>query len=151
MEIKNYGFAESSMKKLEDAHIDLRIILNEVKKVCMIDFDISSCYRTTNEQMKLYLSGKSQLDGITKKSKHQEYPSEAVDIYAYKYKSGGKASYTKHQLSYIAGVIQGVANYLYIHDKIYHIIRWGGNWDSDGWIIDDQTFQDLCHFELLKI
>ena len=31
---------------------------------------------------------------------------------------------------------------------IDHVIRWGGNWDSDGVIIRDQGFDDLVHFEL---
>jgi len=149
MNIKNYGFAESSKKRLEDAHSDLKLIFNEVKKVCMIDFDISEVHRPDVRQRYLFLTGKSEKDGIIKKSKHQSLPSEAVDIYAYK--PDGKGSYTKHQMCYIAGVIQSIANLLYIQGKISHIIRWGGNWDSDGEIITDQKFQDLCHFELLEV
>ena len=28
-------------------------------------------------------------------------------------------------------------------------VRWGGDWDGD-WDLDDQTFMDLAHFELLE-
>ncbi len=28
-------------------------------------------------------------------------------------------------------------------------VRWGGNWDMDEIIMDDQTFQDLGHFEIV--
>ena len=28
-------------------------------------------------------------------------------------------------------------------------IRWGGNWDMDSTIIDDQNFDDLPHFEIV--
>ena len=29
-------------------------------------------------------------------------------------------------------------------------IRWGGNWDMDQTIIDDQNFDDLPHFEIVE-
>ena len=29
----------------------------------------------------------------------------------------------------------------------YNNMRWGGDWDKD-FDLDDQTFNDLCHFEL---
>ena len=151
MIIKNYGFAESSKKMLEDAHPDAQLILIESKKYCMIDFDLSCVHRTKAKQLEAFLAGNSTRDGVAKKSKHQLLPSEAFDIYGYSYKKRGKASYTVHQMSYIAAVIQSTANRLYVEGKTSHIIRWGGNWDSDGYIIDDQEFQDLCHFELLKI
>jgi peptidoglycan L-alanyl-D-glutamate endopeptidase CwlK len=149
MKFKPYGFAESSVKRLEGVHEDLQIIFNEVKKYCMIDFDISCGHRTKQQQVALYTANKSKIDGISQKSKHQLYPSEAIDIYAYK--EDGKGSYTIHQMTYIAAVVQSVAIQLYSRGTIDHIIRWGGNWDSDGYIIDDQSFQDLCHFELMEV
>jgi peptidoglycan L-alanyl-D-glutamate endopeptidase CwlK len=39
---------------------------------------------------------------------------------------------------------------LLVEGKISHAIRWGGDWDSDD-IFDDQNFDDLPHFELVKI
>ena len=42
----------------------------------------------------------------------------------------------------MAGYIQATA------DKLGIKIRWGGDWDSDG-DLDDQTFMDLGHFELV--
>jgi len=144
-----YDYADSSKTRLKAVHPDLQLIMTTVKKYCTIDFDISCGARTTEEQQAAYFAGNSELDGIHKMSKHQLIPSEAVDIYAYK--EGGKASYTYHQLSYIAGVIQAVAIMLYSVGKTKHIIRWGGNWDQDGYIIDDQTFQDLGHFEIVEV
>ena len=90
--------------------------------------------------------GKSKIDGVNKKGKHNYCPSRAVDIYAY---YDGKAQYDITHMSYLAGVIIGVAKILYDDGEIDHEIRWGGNWDSDGKILIDQSFDDTPHFELI--
>jgi len=42
---------------------------------------------------------------------------------------------------YQAGLVIGVGR------ALGYNIRWGGNWDEDQVIIDDQNFDDLPHFE----
>ena len=42
---------------------------------------------------------------------------------------------------YMAGMIIGVGR------ALGHDLRWGGNWDEDQVIIDDQNFDDLPHIE----
>ena len=42
---------------------------------------------------------------------------------------------------YMAGLVIGVGR------TLGHDIRWGGNWDQDQIILDDQNFDDLPHFE----
>lgn len=42
---------------------------------------------------------------------------------------------------YMAGLVIGIGRTLGFD------IRWGGNWDEDQIIIDDQNFDDLPHFE----
>ena len=42
---------------------------------------------------------------------------------------------------YMAGLIIGVGR------ALGHDFRWGGNWDEDQIIIDDQDFDDLPHIE----
>lgn len=42
---------------------------------------------------------------------------------------------------YMAGIVIGVGR------TLGYNIRWGGNWDEDQVIIDDQNFDDLPHFE----
>lgn len=42
---------------------------------------------------------------------------------------------------YMAGLIIGTGR------ALGHDFRWGGNWDEDQIIIDDQNFDDLPHFE----
>jgi len=42
---------------------------------------------------------------------------------------------------YLAGLVIGVGR------ALGYNLRWGGNWDEDQVIIDDQNFDDLPHFE----
>ncbi len=144
-----YKFAKSSIKRLEEANEDLRIICYTVKERSGIDFDVSCSYRSIFDQNKVFKAGKSTIDGINNRGKHNTKPAEAVDIYCYTDK-GGKASYTVHQMSYLAGVFQAVSEELYESGITSHKIRWGGNWDSDGVLITDQEFDDLPHFEIIK-
>jgi len=44
---------------------------------------------------------------------------------------------------YMAGIVIGVGR------ALGYNIRWGGNWDEDQVIIDDQNFDDLPHFEYI--
>ena len=44
---------------------------------------------------------------------------------------------------YMAGLVIGVGRTLNFN------LRWGGNWDEDQIIIDDQNFDDLPHIEYL--
>jgi len=91
----------------------------------------------------------SKIDGINKKGKHNYNPSMAFDFYIYV--PGKKLSYDKLHLTFVAGLIIAVAKMLILDNKITHDIRWGGNWDSDGELISDQSFDDLPHIELIKL
>lgn len=144
-----YDFARSSKKMLLDADKDLHMVCYEVKKISKIDFDISCIYRSPSKQNEKFKQGKSKIDGIKNIGKHNKKPAEAADIYCYK-DHQSRASYSVHQMAYIAGLFDAVAHYLYHSGKISHLIRWGGNWDHDGIIITDQDFDDLPHFELYK-
>jgi peptidoglycan L-alanyl-D-glutamate endopeptidase CwlK len=142
-----FTFAKSSLKYLEKTHPDLKKICMRVKELSEIDFDISCSYRSLSEQNKLYKIGRSKIDGINNKGKHNVDPSEAVDIYSY---NGSKASYDSNNLSYMAGLFRAVSQSMYQLGEISHIIRWGGNWDQDGVLITDQGFDDLPHFEIVR-
>lgn len=141
-----YKFGKTSKQRLSTCHPDLILIMEEALKLSFVDFGIAQGYRTIEEQQKFFKEGKSKIDGINKKSKHNYNPSMAVDIFAY---YNGKAQWDVSHLSFLGGLITGVAMRLKQENKISHTIRWGGNWDSDGIIISDQTFQDLPHFELI--
>ena len=142
-----YKFGETSKKRLDTCHIDLQKICNEVIKY--YDFSILEGERTLEQQQIYFKEGKSKLDGIIKKSKHQSSPSMAVDIapYPIDFKNEDKA---KARFYHLAGYIQMASSLLYNKGEISHKVRWGGDWDSDK-DFKDQSFDDLPHFELKKI
>lgn len=141
-----YKFGKHSLTQLKTCHKDLQLILIVSLRVSDIDFGISEGHRSIEIQKKYYDEGKSKLDGINKLGKHNYKPSLAADYYAV---INGKASYDKETLSYLAGLFHGVSQMLYEQNKISHGIRWGGNWDMDGEILIDQTFDDRPHIELI--
>jgi len=120
--------------------------MNEAIKISDVDFGIAEGHRSLEKQLQYYNEGKSKLDGVNKKSKHNYTPSMAVDIYAY---FNNKASWDNEHLSYLAGIIHAVSETLFEQKIITHKIRWGGNWDIDGVILTDQSFDDRPHFELI--
>ena len=148
-----YNFGNSSTTKLETCHADLQKIMQLAISRSRIDFGISEGHRSLERQKQLFDEGKSKIDGIDKKGKHNFDPSEAVDIYVYHPDTElrSKLAYDKSSLSYIAGIIISCTEELIGKGEITHTIRWGGNWDKDGVIIQDQSFNDLPHFEIVEL
>lgn len=145
-----YKFGSGSLSKLETCHEDLQKILKLAISRSDIDFGISEGHRSLERQMQLFLEGKSKVDGVNKKGKHNYKPSLAADLYVYHpdLATRRKLAYDKSHLSYIAGVIKTCALELVEKGEISNTIRWGANWDSDGIIDYDQSFDDFPHFEL---
>lgn len=142
-----YNFSSTSRKRLGTCHPDLSRVMEAAIDVSDIDFGIAEGVRSVALQHEYYLRGKSKLDGVRNKSKHNIIPSLAVDIYAW---VDGKTCYDKETLSYLAGLIHGISELFYSESIINHRVRWGGNWDMDGTILIDQSFDDRPHFELIK-
>lgn len=142
-----YNFSGTSRRRLETCHKDLQMIMNVAISVSDIDFGIAEGHRSIEDQQRYFNEGKSKIDGINKLSKHNYTPSMAVDIYPY---FDGGAKWEKEHSSYLAGLIHGVSEMLFKEKLIEHKIRWGGNWDMDGIILLDQSFDDRPHFELIK-
>lgn len=142
----SYQFSNTSKERLSTADEDLQLIMKKAIGISKIDFGIAEGHRSVEKQQQYYREGKSKIDGINKKSKHNYNPSRAVDIYAY---VNGKANWDTQHLSYLSGLFEGIAYYLKEKGLISHDIRWGGNWDNDGIIMDDQSFDDLPHFEII--
>ena len=146
-----YKLGKGSLKKLESVHHDLVKIIKLAIARTPVDFGISEGHRTLDRQKELYDQGKSKIDGINKKGKHNYSPSLAIDLYAYHpdIEVRKKLAYDVPTLCIIAGVIISCADELKAKGDIKHSVRWGGNWDSDGVILYDQSFDDLPHFELV--
>lgn len=142
----SFKFSQTSLDRLATCHSDLKIIMMEAISVSNIDFGIAEGYRTIERQKDLFDKGLSKIDGVNKKGKHNYNPSLAVDIYPW---VNGAAKWDNEHLSYLAGLIHGVSEMLYNKNTITHHIRWGGNFDMDGEILE-QTFNDRPHFELIR-
>lgn len=125
-------FGRKSKERLYELDLELQEILQEAIK--HFDFTILCGHRTEDQQNALYPKN-------TKvkwpNSKHNAYPSLAVDVAPYPINWDDRERFT-----YLAGLIMGIAKMKGIE------IRWGGDWDSDT-ELDDNNFDDLPHFELL--
>ena len=140
-------FGNKSKRKLKSCHDDLQLICNEAIKT--IDFSVLEGHRSLKRQQKYFRQGRSKLDGIKTKSKHQSKPSRAVDIAPYPIDFKQKAK-SKARFYLLAGVMIQVSKKLLDDRKISHKLRWGGDWDSDKDFYD-QSFDDLPHFELVEV
>jgi len=150
--MSNYSFGKRSEKQLKTCHLDLQKILRLAISRSKIDFGISEGHRDIERQYQLFLEGKSKIDGLSIKGKHNEIPSLAADLYVYHNDTNTrrKLAYDKIHLAYIAGLIDSCARELFENAEVSHIIRWGANWDCDGVIDFDQSFDDYPHVELIK-
>lgn len=148
-----YSLGNASKEKLATCHTDLQKIITLAISMSKVDFGISEGQRSVKRQKELFDAGKSKIDGIKTLGKHNLTPSEAVDIYTYTPDAAmrQKIAYDRVHLGYIAGVIDAAAVILLEKKEVSHIIRWGANWDSNGVIDFDQSFDDYPHFELKAI
>ena len=135
-------FGRRSKERLKGVHPDLVNILNDVIKY--YDITILEGLRSADRQIDLYNDGKSKLDGVYKKSKHQL--GRAVDISPYPIDFEDTKGYM-----YLAGIMIATAKKLGVK------IRWGGDWNGDHKFSGranskrtdkSQRFDDLVHFEL---
>ena len=133
------SFSQESMKELSTCHIDLQVIFFNVVRT--FDCKVIEGYRNEERQNIAFQDGKSKLkypDG-----KHNNLPSMAVDVAPWPVDwKDIKRFY------YFAGYVMGIASKLKDEGKIEHSLRWGGDWDSDT-IVTDQQFNDLVHYELI--
>ena len=141
-------FSEKSLERLATCDKDLQLVMNTAIKVSRVDFGIDEGHRSVERQQQLYKQRPpvTTKDGIVFRSKHNYEPSRAVDIYPW---VNGAKNYRLDIMTYMAGLIEGISEILFLAGQTTHRIRWGGNWDMDGEIITDQTLIDTPHFELI--
>jgi len=101
------------------------------------DFSVISGRRYEEEQNELYRKGLSKLQ--FPQSTHNSNPSEGVDVapYPINWKD-------TRRFDILSGRIMHEANVIGVK------IRWGGDWDSDNDVLD-QNFNDVGHYELITI
>jgi len=135
-------YSETSKDRLKTCHRDLQRIFANV----IIDYDctIVCGHRDKEDQDKAFAEGKSKLK--YPRSRHNQNPSMAVD--AAPYEPGQGIDWKPRQMAYFAGYVKATADSLFRMGIISHRIRCGIDWDSDN-DIDDETFIDAPHFELV--
>ena len=125
-------FSKKSLSKLETCDKRLQdLFLRVVKK---FDCTILEGHRGKDRQNKLFNEGKSKLK--YPKGKHNSLPSKAVDVAPYPIDWNDRERFT-----YFAGYVLGIAYQMGLK------IRWGGDWDMDTQV-KDNNFDDLPHFEI---
>lgn len=134
-------FSKTSKKRLANCHKDLQALFFEVVK--NYDCTIVCGYRGKEDQERAFSEKKSKVHFPN--SKHNVFPSLAVDAASFEVNS---IDWTVRQAIYFAGYVKGVADQLFDKGIMKHKIRVGADWDNDN-DIDDQTFNDYPHFELI--
>ena len=124
-------FSHTSAKKLSTCNIALQNLFDEV--IRHFDCTVLEGVRTQDRQDELVKAGKSQ----THHSKH--LTGNAIDVAPYPIDWADT-----QRFHYFAGFVKGIAAAMGIS------VRWGGDWDNDT-EVDDNTFDDLPHFELKEV
>mgnify|MGYP003152195076 FL=1 len=122
-------FGSRSRRRLKGVDAKLVNVLNETIK--LMDITVIEGVRSKKRQAELLKKGATKV----KYSKHME--GKAVDVapYPIQWKD-------RERFHYMGGIVRGVASQMGIK------VRWGGDWDSDG-EIKDNNFDDLVHIELV--
>jgi peptidoglycan L-alanyl-D-glutamate endopeptidase CwlK len=140
-----YHYSKKSQAKLDTCDHDLQVLANEVLKYH--DASVVWGHRNEEEQERMFRKKVSKLH--FPRSKHNSYPSRAIDLVAYVPSLGGQVWTVKYSL-YFAGLVLGIADMLYAQGKMTHKVRWGGNWSSKRDVSFTKVrFYDGYHFELV--
>jgi hypothetical protein len=122
-------FGSRSRRRLKGVDAKLVNVLNETIK--LMDITVIEGVRSKKRQAELLKKGATKV----KYSKHME--GKAVDVAPYPIQWDDR-----ERFHYMGGIVRGVASQMGIK------VRWGGDWDSDG-EIKDNNFDDLVHIELV--
>jgi len=126
-------FSKASALKLASCDERIQRVFNEVIK--HFDCVIVEGHRGREDQNRYYNEGKSKL--AWPQGEHNSIPSKAVD--AVPYPINWKDI---NRICYFAGYVMATALSMGIK------LRWGKDWDGDT-DLNDQTFQDGPHFEIV--
>jgi len=158
-----FTLSTNSKAKYETLHEDLRLLISEALKYSTIDFGLSEGARSVETQQEYFQRGRTKIDGqwvitdkskvityvdgVVKKGKHNYTPSMAFDFYVYI--PGKSMSYDPTHLTALGYMFVVLGNKLFDEGIITHKIRWGGNFDMDGEILEVGSFRDSPHVELV--
>jgi peptidoglycan L-alanyl-D-glutamate endopeptidase CwlK len=130
-----YPYSASSAEKLGTCDPRLQRVF--LRAADFWDITIMEGHRSVERQKALFRTGASKIDGVRRKGNHNYSPSRAVDA------APLPLDWRDTQRFYQFGwAIVGLARSMGV------MLRWGGDWDSDG-DTSDQVFNDLVHFEVV--
>jgi len=129
-----YTLSESSLTELETCDPSLVRVVMEVAPI--FNIRVIQGHRGRDLQNQLFEKGLSKVRWPN--SKHNVKPSLAADIVPYPIDWNDLKRFY-----YLGGLMAAVG----VRKRTP--IRWGGDWNQNG-IFTDQTFHDLCHFELFE-
>ncbi|WP_287373972.1 M15 family metallopeptidase [Prosthecochloris sp.] len=133
-------FSALSNERLGECDFRLQRLFREV--IRHFDCVVLCGHRNRVEQERAFSEGKSKVGWP--KSKHNKYPSHAVDVAPYDMPPVGPVNWQdRERMTFFAGFVLGTAKQLGIN------IRWGGDWDRDTQVRDN-SFDDLVHYELVE-
>lgn len=143
----SYSYSNESERVWNQLDKDLQLIFSVVLNG--MDHKLLVGHRNKEDQQEAYESGNSQVQWPN--SYHNSYPSMAVDATPYpvpeKWGEHSRDEYEKFR--YFAFYVLGVADVLYKIGAIEHQLEWGGDWDND-MDVTDNNFNDLLHFQLRR-
>ena len=122
-------FSKRSLRRLNTCNPKLQYLFKEVVK--HFDCSIIEGKRSLEEQKELLN------EGATKTLDSAHLTGRAVDVYPYPVDFEDRDRW-----HYFGGYVLGTARQFGID------VIWGGDWDNDT-KTKDNTFDDLCHFELI--
>lgn len=132
-------FSQSSLSQLATCHPELQLLFKEV--INHFDCKVLEGYRNQADQEKAFAAGNTKLHYPN--GNHNKRPSMAADVSPYPVNWND----TK-RFYWFGGFVMGIATQLKDEGKMKYNVRFGGDWDSDK-DINDQSFNDLVHFELV--
>lgn len=134
---ERHRFGKRSVYALDTVEPALRAVCYEALEAAPFDLTVTCGRRSQADQEKAVAEGRSKVHWPHGKHNAAEgCLSRAVDIHPY------PIDWKDTRRYYIlAGVMLALAHRRGIK------IRFGGDWDGDG-DLTDQTFNDLCHYEL---
>ena len=127
-------FSQRSLDRLSTCDNRLQLVFNKV--IQHFDCTIIQGYRPREEQEQAFRNGRTKVHWPN--SKHNKQPSLAVDVAPYPIDWNDR-----ERFHLFAGFVLGTASSKGI------TLRWGGDWDRDT-EVDDNTFDDLPHFEIFE-
>ena len=144
---KSYSLGRKSKRHLSRTDPRFTPIANRAIRI--LDFSVTNSYRGRRYQNAAFYADPQRSQLKFPDSKHNKWPSKAIHFEPYPNPwpdetETDKLVYAKQlgRFYLLAGIIIGIG----IEMKIP--IRWGGDWNMDGDIMD-QSFDDLSHYEVM--